>query len=527
MSRKSARSCFRTFPNIRTSELIGQDQTPLLRMQGISKHFGATRALDDVDFDLHRGEVHALLGENGAGKSTLIKILSGAVRLERGGMQIEGRQYLPASPLESRKAGISVIYQELNLAPHLTVEENIMLGSERQKFGFLERRKMREMVGKALALVHHAEIPADIPVRRLGIAARQVVEIARALLVEAKILVMDEPTSSLSGEDSLRLFAIIRRLRSQGVSIIYISHFLEEVQQVADRFTVLRDGKKVGSGLMAETSLDKIIGLMVGGEVKETSPRPAPQRGEKALEAAGLKGKRMAAPVSLSLGRGEILGLAGLVGSGRTEFLRTLFGLDDLASGFVSIGRGEVLRKGPRDRIRRGLGFLSEDRQGEGLALSRTIVDNLTLSHFSPYVRLGFLRVNKQKKAGWEWIQRMKIKAQSPGQSVQSLSGGNQQKVALARLLHQNADVFLLDEPTRGIDIISKSQVYQWMGELASLGKSILFVSSYFPELLAVCDRIAVFHRGLLVDSRPAAEWDEEGLLALATTGRPAAAGKG
>lgn len=493
---------------------------PLLLMENITKHFGATCALDSVDFDLEKGEVHALLGENGAGKSTLIKVLSGAIKPDKGTMHLEESCYSPSSPLESRRTGISVIYQELNLAPHLSVEENIMLGREWHTWGFLERQKMREKVREALSLVHHAEISLDIPVRQLSMAARQIVEIARALLEKAKILVMDEPTSSLSGKDSQRLFEIIKRLRSQGVSIIYISHFLEEVQQVADRFTVLRDGKKVGSGKMEETSLDKIIQMMVGGEVKQMFPRVEHQIGELALEVAKLKGKKMLAEVDLVLRRGEVLGVAGLVGSGRTEFLRTIFGLDTLEGGFVKVGPEEVLVGGVRQRIDKGLGFLSEDRQGEGLALSQSISDNLTLSYFSPYVRFGFLRVKQQRKAGWDWIQRLKIKAQSAKQPVLSLSGGNQQKVALARLLHQKADVFLLDEPTRGIDIISKSQIYEWMGELAAQGKAILFVSSYFPELLGVCDRIAVFHRGQLVAVRLAAEWDDESLLAAATTGR-------
>jgi ribose transport system ATP-binding protein len=497
-------------------------------MEGICKHFGATRALDNVDFDLNKGEVHALLGENGAGKSTLIKILSGAIKPDRGAMHLEGVRYSPAGPLESRRAGISVIYQELNLAPHLTVEENIMLGRERHGWGFLRRQEMQHTVREVLSLVHHADIPPDIPVRQLSMAARQIVEIARALLGQAKILVMDEPTSSLSGEDSLRLFDIIRRLKYQGVSIIYISHFLEEVQQVADRFTVLRDGREAGSGRLEGMTLDLIIGLMVGGEVKQMFPRVAHQTGETALGVVRLKGKRMSAAMDMDLRRGEILGIAGLVGAGRTEFLRAVFGLDIVESGVIRIGSDEIRRGGPRQRIQKGIGLLSEDRQGEGLALSRSVVDNLTLSDFSPYVRWGFLRVKQQKKAGWELIQRMRIKAQSPNQTLSSLSGGNQQKVALARLLHQNAEVFLLDEPTRGIDIISKSQIYEWMGELASRGKAILFVSSYFPELLGICDRIAVFHRGQLVTVRPTPEWDEEELLAAATTGRAAgSAGEG
>jgi len=490
-------------------------------MESITKDFGATRALDGVDLDLRRGEVHSLLGENGAGKSTLIKILSGAVKPESGGMWLDGLPYAPSGPVESRQTGISVIYQELTLAPHLTVEENIMLGREEHRRGFLRRRRMQERVRQALRLVGHEEIPLDAPVRRLGVAARQIVEIARALSEDAKILVMDEPTSSLSGDDARRLFEIIRALKARGVGIIYISHFLEEVQQVADRFTVLRDGKKAGQGEISGTSLEAIIRMMVGGEVQELFPRGEHEIGEPVLQAVALKGKKMAAPVDLSLRRGEILGVAGLIGSGRTELLRTIFGLDRLESGIVRVSPAGVVRGGPRSRIAAGLGFLSEDRQGEGLALSLSIVDNLTLSRFSPFVRFGLLNLSRQRKAGWDWIRRMNIKARSPVQVASHLSGGNQQKVALARLLHQNADIFLMDEPTRGIDIVSKSQIYDWMRELAEEKKSVLFVSSYLPELLGVCDRIAVFHRGQLIESRPAAEWTEENLLAAATTGRP------
>jgi len=491
-------------------------------MKSITKTFGATRALDDVNFDLKRGEVHALLGENGAGKSTLIKILSGGIRPTRGTMVLEGKKYSPASPLESRKMGISVIYQELNLAPHLSVEENIMLGQEWQDWGFLRRKKMREKVREVLRQVSHPEIGPDVPVRQLSVAARQIVEISRALLEKAKILIMDEPTSSLSGEDSARLFDLIKGLKGQGVSIVYISHFLEEVQQVADRFSVLRDGKNVGSGLMEETSLDRIIQLMVGQKVREMFPRILHEVGPLALAVSRLRGKRMQAEVSLSLHHGEILGLAGLVGSGRTEFLRALFGLDAWQEGVLRIGREEIAMAGPRLRIDHGIGFLSEDRQGEGLAPGQSIADNLTLSRLEPYARFGLLRLGLRNRAVERWIQRLKIKAQGPGQSIQALSGGNQQKVALARLLHQEAEVLLLDEPTRGIDIISKLQAYQWMGELAAQGKAILFVSSYFPELLAVCDRIAVFYRGELVEVRPASEWNYQRLIAAATTGKAA-----
>ena len=493
---------------------------PVLRMSNISRAFGATRALDNVSFELHSGEVHALLGENGAGKSTMMKILSGAIRPDSGSMSIDGVPYAPAEPLDGRKRGISMIYQELNLAPHLTVEANIMLGQETHSAGFLDRAEMRARVRETLEFVHHPEISPDIPVKKLSVGAKQVVEIARALTHKAKILVMDEPTSSLSQEDCLRLFDIIRKLKTQEVSVIYISHFLEEVQKVADSYTVLRDGVNVGMGAMAGTSLEDLIQLMVGQKFTEMFPRVEHTKGEIILSLRNFKGRKMSLGVNVDLHRGEIMGIAGLIGSGRTEMLRTIFGLDSVERGCVEISGVETVKGTPWARISQGLGLMSEDRQGEGLALSRTVADNMTLSHFSPYCSFGLLSVRKQRKAAGEWVLRMKIKARSPVQRVLSLSGGNQQKVALARLLHQQADILLLDEPTRGIDVVSKAQIYEWIGELAGRQKAILFVSSYLPELLGVCDRIAVFHRGQVVDVRDASDWDAQSLMTAATVGR-------
>lgn len=495
---------------------------PILRMDHICKNFGATCALDDVTFDLRRGEVHALIGENGAGKSTLVKILSGAVAPDEGSIVMEGHPFVPSSPLASRKSGIAMIYQELNLAPHLTVEENIMLGREDQRLGFVRIRTMQRKVEDVLAFVRHPEIQPHVPVMRLSVGAKQIVEIARALVGEAKILIMDEPTSSLTQEDTRRLFEIIQKLKIQGVSIIYISHFLEEVQEVADRFTVLRDGKKIHTGPMGETSLDDLIQLMVGQRFVELFPRIDHEIGEVVLRLKSIKGRRMAANVDLAVRRGEIIGVAGLIGAGRTETLRTVFGLDLIEQGSLEIGMSETDKGDPRVRIGQGIGMLSEDRQEEGLALSLSVADNLTLSHFTPYKRLGLLRLKKRRETVCDFLERVKIKVQEPEQPVSGLSGGNQQKVALARLLHQKADILLLDEPTRGIDVSSKSQIYEWMGRLVQEGKSIIFVSSYLPELLGVCDKIAVFHRGFLVDFRPVGEWNTQSIMAAATLGRTA-----
>jgi ribose transport system ATP-binding protein len=493
---------------------------PLLDMRGMTKRFGATCALAGVDFELGRGEVHALLGENGAGKSTLVKILSGALKPDEGTMTLDGRPYHPADPLDGRRSGISMIYQELNLAPHLTVEENVMLGREVRAAGFIRRRAGRARIRETLALLHHPEIGLDVPVRRLSVGARQVVEICRAVLDKAKILVMDEPTSSLTAEDTDRLFQVIRKLRSEGVSVVYISHFLEEVRDVADVYTVLRDGARAGAGRMADATFDDLIQLMVGRAVTDLFPRVGHRPGEVVLTLRDMKSSRMAEPVSLELRRGEILGLAGLVGAGRTETLRTVFGLDAAERGAVALAGRRIPGGKPWRGIERGLGLLSEDRQGEGLALSRSIADNITLSRFAPYIKRGILSVKKRSRASAGWVATLNIRATDPGQRVAGLSGGNQQKVALARLLHQDADVMLLDEPTRGIDVPSKSQIYDWIGRLAAAGKAIVFVSSYFKELLGVCDRIAVFYRGRVIGIRPAAAWSEEELMAASMTGK-------
>jgi ribose transport system ATP-binding protein len=306
----------------------------------------------------------------------------------------------------------------------------------------------------------------------------------------------------------------------QGVSIIYISHFLEEVQKVADRFTVLRDGKKIHSGRMEETNADELIQMMVGQKFVEMFPRIEHEIGEVVLQMKGLKGKKMAEKVDLSLRKGEIMGVAGLIGAGRTEALRTVFGLDAIEKGSVVVRTVETKSGNPWTRIAQSIGLLSEDRQDEGLALSLSVADNLTLSHLSPYKKSGLLRLKKRREAVECRLKQAKIKAQNPEQPVSGLSGGNQQKVALARLLHQEADILLLDEPTRGIDVMSKSQIYEWMGELVQQGKAILFVSSYLPELLGVCDKIAVFHRGNLVDIRPVSEWDTQSIMTVAMLGR-------
>lgn len=488
---------------------------PLLRMEGVRKRFGATQALDGVDLSVGRGEVLALVGENGAGKSTLMKVLAGAHAPDEGRMWLDGAPYRPKGPLEARRAGVAMIYQELSLAPHLSVAENVLLGAEPVRGPVLDWATMRRRAGEALAALGHPDIPVDLPVSRLSVAQRQLVEIARAVAFGSRVLVFDEPTSSLARRDIERLFALVKRLREQGHAVIYISHFLEEVQALSDRYAVLRDGRSVGGGPTADATPEQIIGLMVGRAVDDLYPRSERTPGGVVLEVRGLAGSDRPRDASFSLRRGEVLGIAGLVGAGRTELLRTIFGLDPVRRGEVRVETnvpGAVAAPAtPARRWAQGLGMVSEDRKAEGLALNRSIADNLTLTKLGPLVRPAAVEADADR-----WSDRLGVRRRSVGQPVGDLSGGNQQKVALARLLHHGADVLLLDEPTRGIDVGSKAEIYRVIDELAVSGKAVLMVSSYLPELLGVCDRIAVMCRGVLGPARPVAEWDEHKIMAEA-----------
>ncbi len=500
------------------------NDSPLLVMSGISKSFGATQALSNVDLELRAGEVHALIGENGAGKSTLMKILAGVHRADRGAMSVAGRKFAPDRPVAALRAGVAMIHQELNLAPDLTVEANVLLGQERIALGgFLQRRAHRDIASNALAPLGGGEIPLDVPVAQLSIARQQVVEIARALASEARVIVFDEPTSSLTEEDTAHLFQVIDQLRDRGLSIVYISHFLEEVAQVADTYTVLRDGCVVDHGRLPDTDLDHIVRQMVGRELDELFPKVPHEAGEPLLELDALCGDPMPEDVNLTVHRGEIFGLAGLVGAGRSELLRCIFGLDRTPSGTAHVsGRGRVAG-GARSSIARGLGLVSEDRKSEGLAVELSIADNLTLSALGSYTRGGLLSLSARDQSVRQWLDRINIKAQRPAQAIGELSGGNQQKVAIARLLHQQADILLFDEPTRGIDIGTKAEIYRLIGQLAADGRAIVMVSSYLPELLNVCDRIGVMCRGRLREVRAAKAWTPEDIMHVAT-GREVAA---
>ena len=492
---------------------------PRFAMRGIRKAFAATTALDDVALSVNAGEICGLIGQNGAGKSTLMSILAGVQPPDAGEMSIDGGPFRPASPIDARRAGVAMIYQELSLAPHLSVMENIMMGAEPMRFGLIDWPRMRDLASRALAQLGHHDISPDAPVGSLSVAAQQLVEIARAVALGSRVLVLDEPTSSLGRADVERLFALLRQLKAQGHAIVYISHFIEEVKEVADRFIVLRDGRNAGGGPTRDATHDDIVALMVGRSVGDLFPRSPRHQGEPILEVSGLD----PGAASFTLHRGEIFGIAGVLGSGRTRLLRTVFGLEPVRRGRVRVGVYSG-RADPHDRWRQGLGMLSEDRKEEGLATALDIADNMTMTRLSPFGVAGLLSPVRQRAAAARWISELEIKCAGPAQKAGELSGGNQQKIAVARLLHHDVDVLILDEPTRGIDVGSKAQIYRLIDSLVAdaMGakpRAVLIVSSYLPELLGMCDRIAVMKRGQLGEAVPAGTLTEHDLMMAATAG--------
>ena len=493
--------------------------TPRFDMRGIRKAFGATAAVDGVDVSVSPGEVCAIVGQNGAGKSTLMAILSGALQPDAGSMTLDGQPYRPAHPLDARRAGVAMIYQELSLAPHLTVAENIVLGMEPARFGLIRRAEMRRIAHEVLAKLGHPEISSDASVGSLSPAAQQLVEIGRALAVGCRVLVLDEPTSSLTQADTHRLFTLIAELKRTGHAIVYISHFIEEVKIVADRIVVLRDGKVAGGGPAADLMPADIVRLMVGRPVDALYPRTPRQPGPAILDVDGFG----FSGASFTLHRGEILGIAGLIGAGRTRLVRSIFGLEPVRSGRVRLGAFSG-PAAPHQRWDQSCGYVSEDRKEEGLAVGLSIADNMTLSRLEGLGPGPFVVPGTQERAASRWVDELQIRSRSPRQSVAELSGGNQQKVAIARLLHHDVDVLLLDEPTRGIDVASKAQIYELIDALVAErqpdGKeprAVLMISSYIPELLGLCDRVAVMCRGRLGAPRPVGELTEHGIMLDAT----------
>ena len=468
---------------------------PLLEMRGVSKTFPGVKALQDVSLTLARGEVLALLGENGAGKSTLMKVLGGAHRPDAGDILIDGQPTEIHSPHDSQAAGIAIIYQEFNLVPGLTAADNIFLGQEQTRLGFIrrgdERRRAREIFQRL-----EIDIDPDALCRDLTVAQQQIVEIAKALALDARILVMDEPSAALTTREVDRLYAIIRELKSQGIGVIYISHRLEEIFEVCDRISVLRDGCNVGERPVGEVTRQGLIEMMVGRELKNEFPRRESSIGKARLEVSGLKRGRSVRDVSFNVREGEILGVTGLVGAGRTETVRLIFGADRRESGTIKLDGQELNIRTPADAIAARIGLLTEDRKLQGLVLPHSVRDNFGLPNLDWLSSFGFVKRRAEREAFAGYIDSLQIKVPHQEQAAKNLSGGNQQKVVLAKWLARNCEVLIFDEPTRGIDVGAKYEIYCLMNELAAKGKSIIMISSELPEILGMSDRILVMHEG-------------------------------
>jgi ABC-type sugar transport system ATPase subunit len=464
-------------------------------MRGVNKSFPGVRALTGVDLELARGEVLALIGENGAGKSTLIKILGGAQAPDAGTIEIDGQAAHIADPLSAQRAGVSVIYQEFNLVPTLSARENIFLGQEPARISFIPALKERQRAEELFARMGVRVDPAAL-CRDLSVAQQQVVEIAKALAIDARIIVMDEPSATLSPVEVERLMEIVRELKSQGIGIIYISHRLSEVFEIADRVMVLRDGEHVGTKPIGELTRESIIELMVGRSLESEFPKQPAEIGDNRLVVSNLVRGTAVKDVSFAVRRGEILALTGLVGAGRTETARLIFGADRRDGGTITLDGQALKIKRPRDAIAAGICLLTEDRKFQGLVLNQTVQENFGLPNMKRFAPWSFIRRREERSELDRFTGQLKIKITGREQRTSTLSGGNQQKVVLAKWLERNAEVIIFDEPTRGIDVGAKYEMYLLMNELAARGKAVLMISSELPEVLGMADRILVMHEG-------------------------------
>lgn len=488
----------------------------LLKLENVGKVFPGVVALDGIDLALARGETHIMLGENGAGKSTLIKLLAGIHQPDSGQIFLDGQPYRPRTPHDAQVQGIRIVHQELNLVPHLSIAENLMLESLPRRYGLVDRKALNRRARELLAEVGLAMDPRTL-VADLGVAQMQLVEIAKALGHDSKLLVLDEPTATLTPPEIARLLAIVRQLKARGVTIIYISHRLHEVFEIGDRVTVLRNGRLVATRDLQGLTVPDLVRMMIGRDIAdEYGFDPAIELGPVAMEVRELRRKPTSAPVSFAVRHGEILGVAGLVGSGRTEVMRAIFGADARAGGEVAIHGQPAPIRAPRDAVAAGIGFLTEDRKGQGLLLDMPITLNTTLTDLARVSHRGLLQRDIERTATVGLAGQLRIKAPSVEVPVRNLSGGNQQKVVLAKWLFRGASVLILDEPTRGVDVGARREIYQLLWMLAAEGKAIVMVSSDLPELIGMCHRIIVFSNDKLVGELPRAQFDQERILSLA-----------
>ncbi len=487
----------------------------LFEMKGIGKSFPGVKALEGVNLTIREGQVHALLGENGAGKSTLIKILSGAYTRDEGEIFFDGKPADIRNPGDAEQLGISTIYQEFNLTPNMTIAENIFLGHLPTKAGRIDwatvKRRSRELLDSL-----DVDLPVDTLTGSLSVAKQQMVEIAKALNRNTKILIMDEPSAVLGEKDIDNLFSVVRRLQATGIGIVYISHRLKEIFELADEVTVLKDGRYIDTRQVAEVDMDDLVRLMIGRDLSDVYPKRAAAPGDVVLEVSHLAQAHLAKDVSFQLRAGEIIGFAGITGSGRTEVARVIFGADRATAGEMTLHGKPYRPRSPRDAINHGIALVTEDRKREGLLLKLQVYFNTTVSGLDRLTRFGVLRLKDEMTLVRKWIANLRIKTPSPQFMVVNMSGGNQQKVILARWLSLGIKVFIMDEPTRGIDVGSKSEIYQIMTDLANQGVAIIMISSELPEVLGMSDRVMVMREGRMVKELTRAEASEEAVMSYA-----------
>lgn len=490
-----------------------------ITMQGIYKAFGTNQVLTGVDFELKEGEVHALMGENGAGKSTMMNVLTGLHSLDKGKITVDGKETYFKNPKEAEQAGVTFIHQELNIWPEMTVLDNMFIGKEpKNAFGLIDSAKMKRLAHEQFARLD-VSLPLDQEAGSCSVGEQQMIEIAKALMTKARVIIMDEPTAALTEREINKLFEVISSLKKEGVSIVYISHRMEEIFTICDRITVMRDGKTVDTKPIPETNFEEVVKKMVGRELTDRFPQRNSIPGETVLEVKNLTGKDFR-NVSFSIRSGEIVGVSGLMGAGRTEIMRGIFGLDSLESGEVILNGKKVSIKNANQAVNLGIGFITEDRKDEGLVLDFSIKDNIALPSLHSFAPKGLIKEKDEKDFVEMLIKRLTVKTESAETRVGDLSGGNQQKVVIAKWIGISPKVLILDEPTRGVDVGAKREIYQLMNELTDRGVAIIMVSSELPEVLGMSDRILVVHEGKITGELPKENATQENIMTLATGGQ-------